>query len=392
MKDKILKQDDYGRGITYYKDKIVFIEDGLVGDIVEYSIIKETSKYFIGRIDKILEKSPYRIIPKCKYNNICGGCQLGHYSYEYENKFKEDKVKNLVNKFNIETKVLPIIYDNEFAYRNKIILHGNNNGFGLYKKNSHDIVNIDKCLLLDNKINNLFLNLKTNFKTCTIRCSNSLDNRLISYDNSNKEYIKTDISSKKYYISGESFFQVNKFITSKMYDLIKEETTKINPNKILDLYSGCGSIGIYLDKDNVTCIESNISSHNDAIKNKKLNNSKVNLICGKVEDYIEDFSDIDLIIVDPPRSGLSKKVIDNLFRISPKNIIYMSCNIITLVRDLKLLEDKYNISYIQPFNNFPRTYHVETVALLSRIDVDKHISVEIELDELDLTSAWSTRN
>jgi len=100
----------------------------------------------------------------------------------------------------------------------------------------------------------------------------------------------------------------------------------------------------------------------------------------------------NLTIVDPPRSGLSKKVINNLFRIFPKNIIYMSCNIITLVRDLKLLEDKYNISYIQPFNNFPRTYHVETVALLSKIDVDKHISVEIELDELDLTSAENTRN
>jgi len=60
--------------------------------------------------------------------------------------------------------------------------------------------------------------------------------------------------------------------------------------------------------------------------------------------------------------------------------------------EVKLLEDKYNISYIQPFNNFPRTYHVETVALLSKIDVDKHISVEIELDELDLTSAENTRN
>ena len=110
------------------------------------------------------------------------------------------------------------------------------------------------------------------------------------------------------------------------------------------------------------------SSAKSILYTRKQNNiNNVSFILGKVEDKIKDIKDnIDLIIVDPPRSGLDKKVISVINKIKAKNIIYVSCNPITLVRDLKLLKDNYNIEYIKPYDMFPNTYHVECVVLLER--------------------------
>ena len=109
---------------------------------------------------------------------------------------------------------------------------------------------------------------------------------------------------------------------------------------------------------NVIGIDSNISNIKDANKNKLLNNiDNIRFICSKVENIINEFNDIDLIIVDPPRSGLDKVTLANLLRIKPKTFIYTSCNPVTLMRDLNKLNEIYNVEYLTPINNFPKTYH-----------------------------------
>ena len=96
------------------------------------------------------------------------------------------------------------------------------------------------------------------------------------------------------------------------------------------------------------------------------------------------------MIIDPPRKGCSKDTIDAIVSIAPKRLVYVSCDPATLARDVKILSDNgYKLELVQPVDLFPQTVHVETVALLSKLDVDKHIDVEIKLDELDLTSAES---
>ncbi|MFR6009878.1 MAG: 23S rRNA (uracil-5-)-methyltransferase RumA, partial [Christensenellales bacterium] len=98
---------------------------------------------------------------------------------------------------------------------------------------------------------------------------------------------------------------------------------------------------------------------------------------------------IDVLVVDPPRSGLDDAMLECILRSKIKNIIYVSCNPATLGKNLAVLCSRYNVDRIQPIDIFPHTPHVETVALLSKLNVDKHIDVEIKLDELDLTSAES---
>ena len=98
----------------------------------------------------------------------------------------------------------------------------------------------------------------------------------------------------------------------------------------------------------------------------------------------------DVILVDPPRKGLTESFIESSVSMEPKKIIYISCNPATMARDIKLYQELgYKLKKVQPVDLFPQTHHVETVALLSKLDVDKHIDVEIKLDELDLTSAES---
>ena len=195
-------------------------------------------------------------------------------------------------------------------------------------------------------------------------CSNDSNSLLINdIDN-----IITSIGDKKYYLSKNSFFQVNKYLTKELYDLVRKAINK--PYKVcLDLYCGTGSIGIYISDlvDNIIGIDNNKSNIEDAEKNIKLSNiTNIKFICDNVENKIDSFKDINLIIVDPPRSGLDNKTRKYLKTINPERIIYVSCDPVTLARDIKDLSDNYNILEITPINLFPRTYHCETIAVLEK--------------------------
>lgn len=395
MNVKIEKLDHFGRGITNINNKICFVENALPNEIVTIEIFKETKKYYLAKTIDFIEKSPFRIIEKCPFYNECNGCNLEHLSFSKENEFKRRKIQELLVKF---AKINPTIvkdtkFSDEYNYRNKVTLHGKNNIFGYYKKNSHDLLKIDKCLLLDKKINEIIkllqreeneiveLLIRTNNDsskimlkiTGTIKDIELLQEKvdvLIINDKclTKENKIITTIGTKKYYLSIDSFFQVNKTFTEKLYDKVKEQVEKVRPNKLLDLYCGTGSIGIYVGEFAKEIIGVDYSNSNieDANENKKLNNLKnITFINAKVENVIDTFKDIDMIIVDPPRAGLAQKTIDNIERISPKHLIYVSCDPATLARDLNLLTN-YEVEEVTPFNMFPRTYHVEAVCVLER--------------------------
>ncbi len=369
MQVKIEKLDHYGRGITKIENKICFVENALPEEIVEIEIIKETKKYFLATPKKILKKSKNRIKPICPYEKLCGGCNLGHLSFEQENIFKEEKIKEIIKKFTkLDSSIVKnIVYNEPYHYRNKITLHTDGNKVGLYQKESNNIIPITKCLLVNNKLNEILSNAKSNEKKDIIlRVGNKTNEILIP--TSNKDYITSYIGNKKYKVSEKSFFQVNSVITEKLYDEINQIIKKANSKNILDLYCGTGTIGIYIHEtvNKVLGIEYSKEAIKDANDNKKINNAKnCTYKLGKVENLTKEITkDYDTVIIDPPRAGLNKKVTEKLLEIRPKTIIYVSCDPITLARDLNLFKEKYTIEYIRPYNMFPRTYHVECVSLL----------------------------
>lgn len=397
MKVKIEKLDHFGRGICYIDGKICFVEDTLPGEVVNVKVILDKKKFYLGKVKDFYEVSNDRINEVCPYKDKCGGCDLSHLKYEKENEYKCLKVKEIMSKYgNISSsKVLDCVYGDEYNYRNKVSLHGLRNMIGYYKKNSNDIVPISKCLLLDDKINKIIsilneMDYHNNYNSVVIKCSNDGEEVLVSINGEVRDYEKlfdfcdcliingeslkgedkiiSFIGTYKYEVGEKGFFQVNKSLTSKLYDEVRNIVKDSSCKRVLDLYCGSGTIGIYISDlvDEVIGVEVFEDSIVLANRNKELNNIKnISFINDKVENVIDKINDnIDFVIVDPPRSGLDNKTIDVLLNMEVKDIVYVSCDPVTLARDIKLLSDKYEVCYIKPFNMFSRTYHVENVCYL----------------------------
>ena len=398
MKVEIEKLDHFGRGITYIDGKICFVDKALPGEIVKIKIIKDSKKYLLGKVVDYYKLSEDRVEEDCRYSDICGGCNLSHLDFKSENDYKCMKVKEILKKFgNVSSdKVLDTVSLSSYNYRNKVTLHGDDNRLGYCVNGSNQVFGIDECLLASTKINEVIsvlrkMSCKENIKDALIRTNNEEDEIMVSLSGQIEEYdelinlvdtliindevilgegkIISSISNKKYYVSSKSFFQVNKEVTKLLYDEILNVVKNNKPSKVLDLYCGTGTIGIYICDyvNSVVGVDYSDSGIKDANLNKELNKcSNIEFICDKVENVIDSFNDIDLVIVDPPRAGLDNKTIDNIKRIGAETLIYVSCDPATLGRDLKLLEDEYEVLYVKPFNMFPRTYHIENFVELRR--------------------------
>ena len=182
-------------------------------------------------------------------------------------------------------------------------------------------------------------------------------------------HIKDDILGLTFEISAASFFQVNPIQVEKLYasalnliDFKKKET-------VLDAYSGVGTIGLIAAKNagKVISVEINKSAHKNAIENAKRNNvNNIEFICADAGEYIsKSDEDIDILIMDPPRSGSDETFLSTVINKRIKKIIYISCNPETLARDIQYLSKYYQVNYVQPVDMFPMTAHVETIVGLS---------------------------
>ena len=184
------------------------------------------------------------------------------------------------------------------------------------------------------------------------------------------KFVMVKLKGLTFKISKEAFFQVNKYMTEKLYDLALNYLKPDKTKTVLDLYCGTGTISLILSKHfkKVIGIELNKEAIDCAQENKKINKiNNVNFICGDASKEIKKVQDkIDYIIVDPPRSGLTKEGIGHILKLNPKKVVYISCDPITLARDLNLLKEYYDIKEVTPVDMFPNTYHVENVAVLVR--------------------------
>lgn len=398
---KIDRLDHNGRGITFIDNKITFVSNALPGEDVDIKLITNKKKYCEAEVLKINNNSEYRQVPKCKYYDLCGGCDIMHINYKNQLEFKKNKLIDILKKFaDIDCKVNFIESEKIYNYRDKITLKVKGNKIGYYKKKSNEIIEIDNCLIVDIIINekiNLLKKVK-DFKSCyeiVIRNVNSNktaitfylhnkndiidfkdDDSIITYIYQNKvSYTNTNsniiakLGSFEFIVSPQSFFQINLEQIQKILFNIKQYL-KTKEGNLLDLYCGTGSIGIYLSDifNEVYGIEICEPAIEDAKLNAKLNNvNNIFFYCGDTEKIIKKVNKkFDTLIVDPPRAGLTISVIEDIFNINPTNLIYISCDPITLSRDLKNIKEKYNIVDITGYDMFPNTNHIETVCVLER--------------------------
>ena len=408
-----------GEGIAKVNGFTIFIPNALKGEKCEVLIIKVLSSQAYGKVVKILEESEDRMKPDCETYQRCGGCDLRHMKYETTLNLKRNTVQSLINKSlknKIEAKKT-IGMKNPYNYRNKAqfpvgIDKEGSPIIGVFAQRSHTIIPIQNCkiqteisqeiarsiieFIKENKIsiydeekqngairhivikvgkytkqimcilvvneeigktneNKLVEMLCTKYKdvkTIVKNISNKNTNVILGKQNVNlygDGYIEDKLGEYIFKISPMSFYQVNPIQAEVLYNTAIEAANLSKEDTLFDLYCGIGTIGIFASKfvKQVYGIEIVEQAIEDAKENAKIN---------KVIPTA--------IIVDPPRKGLDEKTIQNILKIKPEKLVYISCNPATMVRDIAKTEGVYVAEKIQPVDMFPYTSSVECVAVL----------------------------
>lgn len=431
-----------GEGIGKIDNFTIFVDGALPNETVNIKIIKVKRNYGYGKLIKIINPSPYRINPLCENFGKCGGCNLLHLSYDEQlnikSKFIQTNLKKIAKIENIKVPKA-IGMDNPFNYRNKAsfpINFTDKVNIGFYKPRSHNIINIDNCLI-QNPINNIIIQKTKTFikesnisiydentgkgdlrhivtrianKTnelliCVVINNNkflykdlliknfkdipNIDSIVINYNTKNnnvilgdkvetilgKGYIVDYIKDLKFNISPLSFYQVNPIQTEVLYETALNFCNLTGNEIVFDAYCGIGTISLFLAKKckKVYGIEIVPDAIKNAISNAELNNiNNAEFFVGKSEDIIpklifENNIYPDVIVVDPPRKGCDKILLDAIIKTSIKKLVYISCDNSTLARDIAYLSNfGFKLDKIQPVDMFCMTTHIECVALITR--------------------------
>ena len=397
MEVKIIDTAYGGYGIAKDENgKVIFIPHSVEGDILDIIITKESKKFSYGIINKIIESSKYRIKSQCKYDGICGGCIFGHIDYSKQIDIKKNIVLNAIRNIDFK-KDIKIIYSEKNNYRLRVNMIANNGKVGFYRFKSNDFVNVEECCILKES---LFEKIKC------FDSENNITGSIYAIENNNNEALafielskKTNIKSFEKYFKGitvkhnkniksygieyilyktkygnipighKTFFQSN----LHLLDDFQDEAVKYikdDDNIVIELYAGSGFFTAALEnklktfKKDYKLISSEISKDSVNAANKYALNilNEDALITLKNIDY-----DIDVLFADPPREGIDKKVIENIIRIKPKKIIYVSCDPMTLSRDADILKEHYKMQDLNIIDMFSHTYHIELISYFERI-------------------------
>ena len=399
---KIIRLNNEAEGVALYNGFVIFVPSALINEEVRVKIVKVNKNYANAKIVKVLIPSEKRRIPVCPFYDKCGSCNLMHMEVSEQLDFKKYKVESVFKKIaNIVINLDRAYSYNNLNYRNKVVFRVEEDRIGYYRPKSNSLVDINECLICDEKINETlskirdFIKENTDHSIKEVMIRVAKEELLVRFDNLNELYeekialiinnansiyvgdkliygipsINQKINDLVFDISPKSFFQVNFETASKLYEYALKDID--DKNVCVDLYSGTGTITMLLAKKarRVIGIEVVEDAVKDAKNNLLLNNiDNVEFKQGKVEDLIDEIKDlnIDTLVMDPPRSGSDKKTLKSLLKIKPKEIVYISCNPVTLVRDYSILRSLYNIKEIKAFDMFPNTIHVETVMVLER--------------------------
>ena len=438
--------------------KTVLVSGAVPGDVVNVRVKKSKSKYAEGEALEIVEKSPFRVEPKCIHFGVCGGCKWQNLSYEKQLEFKQDEVYNHIKRIGglVDFETLPILASEEqYFYRNKMEFSfsnarwltfdevssgedfGDKNALGFHIPGMWSkILDLKECWLQEEPSNSIRLSVKKyavengleffdvknqqGFLRTLMMRQNSKGEWMVLFqlfreEKENREklfnfilkefpqiktldfvinskpndsiydqnvqtyfgdgFLMEEMDGLKFKIGPKSFFQTNYKQALNLYRKTLEFADLKGHEVVYDLYTGTGTIAQYVARHakQVIGIESVQEAIDAAKEHAELNGlSNCTFYCGDMKDIFNDdflahHPKADVLITDPPRDGMHQKVVEQILKLSPDKIVYVSCNSATQARDLALMKEHYRLLKILPVDMFPQTHHVENIALLVKI-------------------------
>ena len=411
-----------GHGVARVNGRVLFIPYAVKGDEAWVEIVQEKKDYLVGRVKSVLIPSPWRIDPPCPYFGRCGGCQWQHIDPSVQGEIKRDILQETLNRLSglyamPSMKVFPSLQP--YGYRIKIQVKGQGGKIGYFRENSHQLVDIDQCLIAHPLVNHMLASIReessvfsemkqieivvspeegqgililrpSGFQRKTeiflsefLRRHPILKGMAIVWQGGLKRLGQTELTFTisfdrqgetkrlRLRVSPESFFQIHPEQNRRLIRTVLDLGTPKEEEKVLDLYCGVGNftLPLALNARKTLGIEENRAAVDDARFNAEVNGIEgCDFIGATVEEGLKDSRVVkpDLLVLDPPRTG-SKRATDQIAGLAPKRIVYVSCDPTTLARDLRLLAERgYSLHGLDLIDLFPQTYHMEVIALLRK--------------------------
>lgn len=379
---RIIKIVPNGLGLGFAENLTVFVSLAAADDELRVRISQMKGKVAFAEIVEIIKPSKDRIKPPCVYFGRCGGCDFQHLAYEAQLNAKVGIIKDSLERIGkIDFQDIKIIASpKEFAYRARTAWHADTRSrkVGYFRRASHSIIDVENCPILTDELQNTLEELRgaiewESFWSQKIEIEAANVGEDVSVYSSEliepTQELMFSASGENYFYDATAFFQGNPFLIESLIDTaLREASGKF----ALDLYCGVGLFTLPLARkfEKVFGIEAGGKAIEFARKNiehARLENADV--FAENVGEWLaENGAEADFILLDPPRSGTEKEVIENILKIAPNEISYVSCEPSTLARDLRLLcESVYEIQSITAIDLFPQTHHIETVVRLKKL-------------------------
>jgi len=408
-----------GSGTAKIDGLVCFVPFCIDGERIVAKIEKRHKNFCLAKLENVICASKCRVEPRCRYFGVCGGCDFQHMEYKKQLETKTAVLKSMLDKAKVKYRKLEptVASAKEFFYRNKINFGIVENKLCFYDRQNAPLF-VDFCpLFCDDKlkdiifcVNRFLQNAKPDFKALHVR---TLDNQYVfcfvsnaetdcNFDvlandlkvlcknfsictSVNKVKNSSNISSSvknrigggkifvnrnlKFCVSPQSFLQINTDIQNEIYGVIANCVTP--KQTVINAYGGAGLLSAILAKKSkfVYSVEISLSATKDCQKLFSENDIKnAKAICGDCKDVVPELAKnhIDTIVFDPARAGVDERILKTVAKSQIQNVIYLSCNVQTFVRDAKILQQQYDLKTITPFDMFPQTKHVETLAVFEK--------------------------
>ncbi len=373
-----------GFGLAFAEELTLFVPLAAVGDTVRARIAEIKGGTAFAEIEAVLEPSRDRVTAPCEYFGSCGGCDFQQMSYAAQLEAKAGMIRDCllrIAKLDIEIDIELIASPNKLGYRSRAQWHidTQKHEIGYYKRNSRDLVNIERCIVLAPELQNKLENLRSEMRWEEFRAPKGRIDAAAGSGGTVSVYspeiieatneITFSNGSEIYKYSARSFFQENHALIPA---LLETALNGASGERALDLYCGVGLFTLPMARkfSKVIGVEDNASAIDFAKANSETAGlGNINFRTESVRKFLAsgEARRADFILLDPPRAGTEKDTIQNIIKLEAANISYVACEPSVLARDLRrFAENGYKIDSITAIDLFPQTHHVETVVRLSK--------------------------
>jgi tRNA/tmRNA/rRNA uracil-C5-methylase (TrmA/RlmC/RlmD family) len=370
-----------GHFIARHEGAVIFLRHGLPGEVVDVAITSIGSSFNRGDVVKVITASADRVAAPCTYanRNGCGGCDFQHVEISAQRKLKSQVITeqfSRIAKMEINVEVEEV--SSPLGWRTQTTIGSDKNGHaGFYGSRTNTVIPIKNCQVLHSSVGYEAIAARSWEPGIRIEVSAASTKvpRLIAGDTVEGDLIQIySVAQKEYQVSAGSFWQSNIRAPQVLVDAVRSFADVKSGDHLIDLYGGVGLFGLaLLDLIGADGRIDHVEGSKSAIADAHVNYGEaknVHIHTGDVEKILPRFSNADVVILDPPREGAKKAVIESLVACSPRAIVYVACDPAALARDTALLRDaNYTLIQLRAFDLFPMTHHIECVALFAPTDV-----------------------